>query len=409
MIKRVLFQIHLWIGLILALPFLILGITGAFLVFDQDIDKALNAPKAPVASVGAVQSYDAIAAAGLAAVEGMRVTTVFAPEKAGAPAQVRLQAAGGGNRGGPPQRAQTTAWVDPVNLSVLRVDPPRTSPFRWVHTLHGSFSISGGVGRQLVGWGGVAMLIMGLSGLWLWWPKRGRWLSAFGVAKDAKGYRFHRDLHGAAGVWLWAVFVAVTFTGVYISFPQPMGAAVSGMMPGRDMRSTPEIPGAGGERRKGSERAEGGPRERGEGAREERPPLSFDAVYTAARAAAPDARLVSIAAPGRPDQPARVNFAPPGWQEGAPMIGVFVNPRTTAVIEVRDPRKLTLGETFQVWQRPLHEGIGLGPVWKILAFLSGLLPPLFVITGVYMWVIKRNSKKRAAEGAQPAAAAQEPA
>lgn len=413
MLRKVLFQIHLWSGLILALPFLILGITGAILVFDQDIDRALNAPKPPVAAVGQVRSYDAIAAAGLAGVKNMRVATVLAPEKPGEPAQVRLQKQGGGRAGGPPQRGQTTAWVDPVNLSVLRVDAPRVSPFRWIHQLHGNFSITGGMGRPLVGWAGVLMLIMGISGLVLWWPKRGRWLSAFGIAKNAKGYRFHRDLHGAAGIWLWAAFIVVTFSGVYISFPQPMGAAVSSVLPGRDMRSTPELAGAerreGGVREaRGGEGREGGPPREG-GERENRGPVfSFDAAYAAAQRTVPDATLVSVAAPARAGQVARVTLKQPGWQEGAPSVSVFVDPRTAAIVEVRDPRRYTAGESFQAWQRALHEGIGLGPIWKILAFLTGLLPPLFVITGTYMWLIKRNSKKRAA-AESPAGAATEAA
>ncbi|MES1203176.1 MAG: PepSY-associated TM helix domain-containing protein, partial [Pseudomonadota bacterium] len=306
-VRKILFQVHLWAGLILALPFLVLGLTGALLVFDQDIDSALNAQKPPTANAGPVRSYDAVAAAALTGVKDMRVVTVLAPEKAGAPAQARLRKAGGG--GGP------TVWVDPVKLDVLRIDPPHVSPFRWAHLLHGSFSIGGGLGRQLVGWSGALMLVMGLSGLVLWWPKRGRWLSAFGIAKGAKGYRFHRDLHGAAGIWLWAAFVVVTFTGVYISFPQPMGAAVSSVLQGRDLRATPELGRSG--------------REDGGGS------FSFDAVFNAAQQAAPDASLISIAAPLRPGQAARVTLAQPGWREGAPSITVFVNQRTGDVMEVR--------------------------------------------------------------------------
>ena len=60
---------------------------------------------------------------------------------------------------------------------------------------------------------------------------------------------------------------------------------------------------------------------------------------------------------------------------------------------------------MQAWQRPLHEGIGLGLVWKLLVFAAGLLPPLFVITGISMWLIKRNAKRRADEPAPADAAA----
>ena len=41
-----------------------------------------------------------------------------------------------------------------------------------------------------------------------------------------------------------------------------------------------------------------------------------------------------------------------------------------------------------------------------LVFAAGLLPPLFVVTGVSMWLIKRKSKRRADEAAPADAAAE---
>ena len=41
--------------------------------------------------------------------------------------------------------------------------------------------------------------------------------------------------------------------------------------------------------------------------------------------------------------------------------------------------------TAAAWQRPVHQG-SLSPVWKFLVFLSGLVPALFVVTGIIMWV-----------------------
>jgi uncharacterized iron-regulated membrane protein len=40
--------------------------------------------------------------------------------------------------------------------------------------------------------------------------------------------------------------------------------------------------------------------------------------------------------------------------------------------------------------RPVHQGSGLGVVWRFLVFLSGLVPTLFVVTGIVMWVKKRR-------------------
>ena len=58
-------------------------------------------------------------------------------------------------------------------------------------------------GRTFVGWLGVAMLVLGLTGLVLWWPKRGQWKYAFFVRRTATGLRFHRELHAATGIWIF--------------------------------------------------------------------------------------------------------------------------------------------------------------------------------------------------------------
>ncbi|MGZ5922245.1 MAG: PepSY domain-containing protein, partial [Rhizomicrobium sp.] len=55
------------------------------------------------------------------------------------------------------------------------------------------------------------------------------------------------------------------------------------------------------------------------------------------------------------------------------------------IVAVRDP-----SGSFLAWQRPLHQGVGLGPVWRALVFLTGLVPTLFVVTGMMMWLKKRR-------------------
>ena len=77
------------------------------------------------------------------------------------------------------------------------------------------------------------------------------------------------------------------------------------------------------------------------------------------------------------------------------MITAFVDPWTRTVIELRDPKDYSTGETIMVWQHALHEGRGLGWIWKTLVFLSGLLPVLFGITGPTMWFMKRQAKRAA--------------
>jgi len=60
------------------------------------------------------------------------------------------------------------------------------------------------------------------------------------------------------------------------------------------------------------------------------------------------------------------------------------------VIETFDPQRLRLGERMLAWQHAVHAGQALGWVWKLLVFLSGLLPLLFALTGSAMWWLKRR-------------------
>jgi uncharacterized iron-regulated membrane protein len=132
-------------------------------------------------------------------------------------------------------------------------------------------------------------------------------------------------------------------------------------------------------------------------------PMDVDAAVALARATAPDARLVMVNLPNRPDQPMRIGLGR-GEPHGAPLITVFVDPWKARVIEARDPRDFTAGETIAAWQHALHAGEGLGWIWKLLVAASGITTTLFAITGTWMWLAKRRQRRRAMAAAQPSPA-----
>jgi uncharacterized iron-regulated membrane protein len=59
-------------------------------------------------------------------------------------------------------------------------------------------------------------------------------------------------------------------------------------------------------------------------------------------------------------------------------------------MDVRDPAVYATSDKFLAWQRALHSGKGLGTMWWMLVFVSGLMPPLFAVTGVTMWWLRRR-------------------
>ena len=129
--------------------------------------------------------------------------------------------------------------------------------------------------------------------------------------------------------------------------------------------------------------------------------MDVDAAVALAKASVPDAKLMSIFLPIRPDQPMRIGLVR-GAADGAPFITVFVDQWKSHVIEARDPRDFNAGESIVAWQHALHAGHGLGWGWKLLVFISGIATTLFAITGTTMWLLKRRRRTAAVIQASPA-------
>jgi uncharacterized iron-regulated membrane protein len=76
-------------------------------------------------------------------------------------------------------------------------------------------------------------------------------------------------------------------------------------------------------------------------------------------------------------------------------VTVLVDPWARQVAEIFDPCRYSAGEAMLAAQHALHAGRGFGLLWKLLVFLSGLLPVLFAATGIAMWLDRRRSVARA--------------
>jgi len=161
---------------------------------------------------------------------------------------------------------------------------------------------------------------------------------------------------------MFVAFMAVSFSGVAISFPQTMRGIVSADAP----PAAPKV-----------ERIPGGKL------------LGPDHVVQIVKKAMPGAKLRSVTIPDEADAPLSAAVD----SRFGTTATFFVHPNTGAVIAVRDVANNGGGDSFMALQRPMHDGQGnLGWIWEFLVFLSGLVPLLFVITGTIMWLKKRKRR-----------------
>jgi uncharacterized iron-regulated membrane protein len=185
--------------------------------------------------------------------------------------------------------------------------------------------------------------------------------------------RFNRELHGAVGIWSLLLFMLVNFTGVYLAFPQQITAAVNAVWPGRDMRAA--MLQARVEPMRGTM------------------PMGIDEAVALALSRVPDTQFLNAFLSIRPDQAMRIGLIRPGHSEGAPIVTVIIDPFRRSVVDVFDPMTMSTGEGIVAWQRALHYGVGLGGVYKFLVFVSGVIIPVFAVTGFLMWWLKRRNRR----------------
>ena len=355
-------RLHLWIGLIFCIPLAVMGLSGSIMVCQDMLRDSTVAPSAPA---GAREPIAAILdAARWAAPPGFVPAAYLAPRGVNDPAIVRLTLRSRGDA----RKQMMNLRIDSVTLQ-LRAATFGDGLHDTLLKLH-STMFAGDSGRQIVGWSGVAMLVLGLSGVVNWWPRAGRWRRAFTIETAARGPGLYRELHKTLGIWSLALYLTVVLSGLTLAFPQTIRAGLATLLPSQ-MTAPPSVVPL-------------------EGAS----PMPIDAAISLVAARVPGTEPSAIFFPTKPTQPLRLTLVRLDRPRSTgPGIVVFVDPWTHRVLDVQDPADLSRGTSVLAWLRAIHTGQGLGPVWSTLLGLMGLLPLAFAITGVRLFLLKRRARR----------------
>lgn len=333
------FSVHKWIGLLLAILIIPISFTGAALVWHDWLDETINPVRYAVTGPATLPPARYADAARAVLSPGEAVTMLRYPE--GGKGPVIVVGSKPAAVGGPPQR--TSVYLDGATARVLDTAGSREGLVQIFHVLHGSLMIPG-VGRQIVGWIGVAMLVSSLTGLWLWWPVSGS------VSRGLRWNRrpqFDTNLHHQLGFWIAIPLAMLSFTGAWISFPAFFGPMVGEKPPQRPAPA---------------------------------PPLGKPAL---------DVNAVALKAPAAPVSIAWPTAKSPVWKIGLEQ-GEAEVADATGTVTVKPPRPESFARKMRRW----HDGTGMGTVWQIVIFLGGMIPVVLAITGITMWLASRRWRKR---------------
>jgi uncharacterized iron-regulated membrane protein len=213
-LRRAFFQVHLWSGVGLGLYVFFISVTGSVLVYRNELYVA--ATPAPVFSTSVEPLLDdpALTAAAERAHAGHRVRRLVRSSHPDQAVEIWLARDGEVER----RLFDPRTGADLGSAEALGIEAVST-----LIELHDDL-LGGRAGRKVNGVGAVAVLLVAVTGLVIWWRGVGRWRRALTLRRSVGWKRFFWDLHNAIGFWSFAFVVVFCASGVYLCFPDAFHA-----------------------------------------------------------------------------------------------------------------------------------------------------------------------------------------
>jgi uncharacterized iron-regulated membrane protein len=345
-----LFQVHLWMGLLLGLYMAAIGLTGTALIFRPEIEPRLinravhgSTPGKPFQAawdnVRRAYPRHAISAISLNQYPG---TTLDDPYR------VKLQT---GSR-------TFFAYVDSSTGALAGVQHP---VIQWIQELHFKL-FAGYTGVAINAVGAVLFVVMCVTGAIIWWPGRRQWRQGFRVRRATRWQVVNYDLHHVVGIvsalLLGAVAAAAVVSAVeYRAAYHPEQVAWQSQVDAW--------------------------------------PVDLDAVVGAANAAVPGGRGTFLYLPTGPDASFRFDKTVNGMA-----YRIFLDQQDGRVLRINNvPPDTSFQARVDKWAGLIHYGRFWGYASRSAWVVLGLAVPILFVSGVLMWwhrVVVKTLRRRAA-------------
>lgn len=362
MIRKVLFQAHMWCGLIVGLFIAFQGITGSFVAFRHAGNHWLHADEMIVEA----QTKPMLSMSGV--LESFskefpeiphNVLSVMYPQAPDQAYFIRIW------KDGAPA-PNMYASMNPYTGEITGWGSKYEYPFELMFRLHEQVSM-GTPGINAIHVGGFLMMLMCISGIYLWWPRRETLKKALSI-KRRPLRRFLFDLHRVIGAYGFVLVFVVALSGTSIF-------GVLSLLP-----IGPDGPSGFGAF------ATVGVKSDTIGA-----PVSVDSLIERAKAEFPNDTIRDLSYIRLLRAVVVVSFIDENGPNPRALNRVFYERHTGRIIAVRDWDNLEGIPLIEDWAIPVHSGEIIGPPGQILVLLSGLFMPFLFVTGVWLWWKKRKT------------------
>lgn len=355
-------SIHKWIALTVGIWIALNGLTGTVLVFQREIEAALDPHLYRTGEPYDVANYAVMEAAVLENYPDRVIHRVERDNKYPDEA-FRFTT----SLKGEPESIFTDLeiFVHPQTGEIIG-DRPWLTVMKATRKFHMEL-LAGSIGKKVTGYLGLALIVMVVVGVVLWWPKNGKYKRALQVKKASTTPRLIRDLHNVFGMYFLVGFALVGITGLVIIFPKQADVVV-----GLFLDSPETVP------LSVSEPTNNKP--------------GLQSIY----------EEVDRHFPGH--VPTRIDYPPsergaygyrfePADLEYTIYTGVaYVDQYTGKMVDAFDPQTQGAGRSLVgLWSIYSHNGQLFGIAGRLIVFGSGIGFVVLFGTGLYIWLRKHRS------------------
>ncbi len=207
--KKAIRFIHLWLGLSSGLIVFIVAITGALYTFEDEIQNKFFAYRSISIENKPYKKPSEIAF--IAQKElGKKKINVIEYHGKNSPVTVTSYQ--------PNPEALWVVYINPYSGEVLKVKNEINSFFITVYLLHTNLLL-GDIGKVIVSYAVLIFVIMLITGIILWWPKRKKKLkSSFTIKWNVSPKKLNYSLHNILGFYASWIVIFIAITGLTWSF-----------------------------------------------------------------------------------------------------------------------------------------------------------------------------------------------
>lgn len=361
-------DVHLWLGLASGIILFLVCLSGTILTFEHEI-KDLFAEDFRVEAGDEKLSVEQLISA--LESEGI-VSSVTVPAEEGEAYEFSVKES-------PKQRRGSTYYVNPYTAEFSKTQKSSLDGFFFsMFKLHRWLLLDSSIGRPIVGVSTIIFLILSITGIVLWFPKKNiKWKTlkpGFKIKFSARWKRINHDLHNTLGFYACIFLVVMSLTGLCWSFQwyrdlgsEVMGAQIFG---GR-----------------------GGPRVESEAQ------IGEDEVISIAEVEKITAQELNYEG--------KTSISFPSGDKGVYSIRKYESAKLSPIIadnlivdrdgkvlkkEIFNDKPLNVRITSLI--KPLHTGTIYGGFSKFIYFLACLIATSLPITGTFIWLNKMKKKPK---------------